>query len=269
MGTVAAALAALAAVGVVFAAWEDHEALLRRRLAAAPPGRSWRPRPRRWALPVAGVVVAVAASVGGGAGLTAGVVSVLVLGVFVDLTVRARTGRRALGAAADVVRAGEALAGTLRTGAIPATALGWLAPDHLVLAEAASAQAVGGDVAAALRRAATEPGRAGLADLAAAWEVSLRTGASLGLAIEAIAEELARRREVAATVTVELAASRMAGRLMALLPGAGVLLGYGLGGDPVAFLTASPAGWACLVVAVTLAGAGLEWTDRIAARAGR
>ena len=85
--------------------------------------------------------------------------------------------------------------------------------------------------------------------------------------IDAIAEE-PTGQELASTVAVELAASRAASRLLAVLPVAGIGLGYGFGGDPVAFLTETR--WAaCLVVAVALAVAGLWWTDALADRASR
>ncbi len=261
--------AALAAALAVLAGWDDGPARVTRRLLPAPPPRGPSRFPRaRWLGPGAVGLLFVAAASGGRL-LALAVVVLIGAGTAADLTGRSRGRRRAAETAAEVVRAGEGLAGLLRTGAIPATALATLAADHPVLQEAAAAQAVGGDAATTLRRCAEGPGRAGLADLAAAWEVSARTGASLGAAVEAISDELARRQEIESTVAVELAASRAAGRLMAALPVVGVLLGYALGGDPVGFLLTSPAGWVCLVAATALASAGLVWTDRLAERARR
>ncbi len=267
-------LAALAASCAVGAGWDDADARLGRRLArGAERGADRRPRARvRWVRrlgPVLALAVVVAGAAGGGRAAAPALVASIAVLATVDLGTSERARRAARETAAEVVRAGEGLAGLLRTGAIPSSALATLAADHPVLQEAAAAQAVGGDAAAALRRGAGGPGAAGLAELAAAWEVSARTGASLGAAVEAISDELARRQEVDSTVSVELAASRTAGRLMALLPIAGVLLGLALGGDPVGFLLGSPAGWLCLVAATTLAAAGLLWTDRLADRARR
>ena len=260
---------ALAAAVAVLAGWDDRQARLARRLLPPPAPRGVSgARPARRLGPPAVALLVVAAAAGGQA-LAIGLVALIGLATGADLTGRARRRRVAAETAAEVVRAGEGLAGLLRTGAIPATALSALAADHPVLQEAAAAQAVGGDAAVALRRCAAGPGRAGLADLAAAWEVSARTGASLGAAVEAISDELARRQEIESTVSVELAASRAAGRLMAALPVAGLLLGSALGGDPVGFLLTSPPGWLCLVLAAALAAAGLVWTDRLAERARR
>nr|NLI50445.1 pilus assembly protein TadB [Propionibacterium sp.] len=267
-------VAACAAAVAVLAGWDDGDARLGRRLTQGKPAREGSRRRRRaswgrWGGPAAVLAVATAGTVAGAGTAAAVLVASIALLTAAELLERAQARRAARETAAEVVRAGEGLAGLLRTGAIPATALAALSGDHPVLQEAAAAQAVGGDAAAALRRGATGAGRAGLAQLAAAWEVSARTGASLGAAVEAIAAELARRQEVESTVTVELAASRTAGRLMALLPLAGVGLGFVLGGDPVGFLLAGPAGWLCLVSATALAAAGLLWTDRLAERARR
>lgn len=269
---VASVLAALAVAAALWVGWADSGARLKRRLARdRPPRRRPVRRPGGGlimaGLAVAAAMAAIAAGTAGGWGAALPVAALIVALAAADLRTRGRGHRRAAQTAAEVVRAGEGLAGLLRTGAIPASALVILAVDHPVLAEAAAAQEVGADPAAALRRCAEGPGRAGLAELAAAWEVSARTGASLGAAVEAIADELARRQDVESTVAVELAASRAAGRLMALLPGVGVVLGYALGGDPLEFLLGSPAGGVCLVTATALAAAGLIWTDRLAERA--
>ena len=54
---------------------------------------------------------------------------------------------------------------------------------------------------------------------------------------------------------------------MAVLPLVGIGLGYALGGDPLGFLLAQPAGWVCLNVGVALVCAGVWWIDAIAAQA--
>ena len=166
--------------------------------------------------------------------------------------------------AAAVMSAARLLAGLLRLGHVPSAALRLAARDAPVLAEIVAVEQVGGEVAPLLRRAGTRGGSEGLAELGAAWEVAERTGASLGATLDALAERLTAAGNLQDVVNAELAAPRATGRLLAVLPLAGLLLGYGLGGDPLAFLTGSPAGQLSLVAGITLGCAGVLWTERIA-----
>jgi len=266
-------VAALAAGALAWLAVDDPGGALGRRLAAARAGDVGRPgggRRGRW-VRVAGIAVLVvgAALIGGRAAATLAVLGTIATGAGDVLLRRAKSRREAGRAAEETARAAETLAGLLRVGVLPAAAVAAVARDHPVLAEAAALQAVGGEPVGALRRAADAPGCEGLRDLAAAWEVAARTGASMSATLEAIADDLARRQESTSTVAVELAASRSAGRMLAALPAAGVLLGYGFGGDPLAFLLGNPVGELCLIVAAGLMAAGLLWTDVLAERAAR
>jgi tight adherence protein B len=65
-------------------------------------------------------------------------------------------------------------------------------------------------------------------------------------------------------VSAELAAPRSTGKLMAALPLVGVGLGYLLGGRPLEWLVAGPPGWACLLLGLLLAAAGVLWIERLA-----
>jgi len=163
-----------------------------------------------------------------------------------------------------VTSAARLLAGLLRLGHVPAAALRAAAQEAPPLAEVVAVQQVGGEVAPILRRLGARPGSEGLAELGAAWQVADRTGASLGATLDALAERLTAAGSVNDVVSAELAAPRATGRLLAVLPFAGLLLGYGLGGDPLAFLTGSPAGRLSLIVGVALGCAGVLWTERIA-----
>ena len=60
---------------------------------------------------------------------------------------------------------------------------------------------------------------------------------------------------------------RATGRLLTALPLLGIGMGFVSGGDPVAFLTTTMIGKACLVGAVVLVCAGLVWTELLATRA--
>ena len=169
---------------------------------------------------------------------------------------------------AEVVRACQLVGGMLGLGQVPAEALRAAAARTPVLAEAAAVQSLGGEVAAVLRRAATEPGREGLSQLANAWQVAEQTGASMATTLTAVAERLAADLALRATVEAELSAPRATGRLLAMLPVAAVGLGYLLGGDPIVFLTGSLLGQFCLAGGALLGCVGLIWTELLADRYG-
>lgn len=210
------------------------------------------------------------------AGLAAGwiggwAVAVASGGVVATVTWTARRNWRRRAAArerAEVVRACQLIGGMLGLGQVPAEALRAAAGRAPVLAEAAAVQALGGEVAAVLRQAAARPGREGLGQLAGAWEVAEQTGASMASTLTAVAERLAAELALRATVEAELSAPRATGRLLAGLPVAGIGLGYLLGGDPIAFLTSSLFGQACLALGAVLGCAGLVWTELLADRHG-
>jgi len=54
-----------------------------------------------------------------------------------------------------------------------------------------------------------------------------------------------------------------------VLPLGVLLLGSGIGGDPVGFLTGSTAGLVCLALGIALSFGGLLWLERIAGRVPR
>ena len=232
--------------------------------AADPRGRTARAWPAWAGMVLASAAVPVAGGLMGGPsgavlGFSAGVVTFTV-GVFVRKA-RRRSGRARL--RTEVVRGCQVLAAQLRVGLVPAAALTAAARDCPVLAEAAAEHAVGVPAPVALRRVRARHGLV-LEELATAWTVAERAGASLTDTIDALAERLTARREVERLAEAELAAPRATGRLLALLPFAGLGLGYLFGGDPVGFLTGSTVGQLCLVLGTVLACAGALWTERLA-----
>ena len=72
-----------------------------------------------------------------------------------------------------------------------------------------------------------------LADLAAAWRLVEVTGARLAARPARLAEAARTDEAVRREVAAQLAGPRATALLLALLPAAGVLLGTGLGADPV------------------------------------
>jgi tight adherence protein B len=144
-----------------------------------------------------------------------------------------------------------------RTAQVPASA-------EVVVPRAFAAARSGGDVAQGLRWDAAAPGAEGLRGVAACWDVAMGSGAAmspaLSLLVRGLRAEQAHRREVAAT----LAAPRATARLLALLPGAGLLMGTGLGVDPMGLLLGTPIGAALLMTGGGLALLGVIWTERLA-----
>jgi tight adherence protein B len=255
-GAVAVSLAAVA--GAVL---PGHRDVVLRRVAATRGGGAARPVAVPWWAPVP----AVAAAVGwwSGSVLLAAAAGVAVLAAGRARSARAarRRSARRRAAALELV---TTLAAELRGGAEPRSALAAAAAAaHPAVAAAARSPAA--DVTGALAAVDEDVGL--LSDLAAAWRVVELTGAPLAgpaarLAAAARADE-AVRREVAA----QLAGPRATALLLAVLPVSGILLGTGLGADPVGFLLTTPPGRVCLLVGTLLVAAGVSWTEAIAARA--
>jgi tight adherence protein B len=179
----------------------------------------------------------------------------------------------------EQARAAEAcgvLAAELRAGRSPAHALEAAAaaawgPAATALRSAAATAWLGGDVPAALAVPAGGSEASAVPELlhglAACWTVCSTTGSGLAAAVDRLA---AAQRAAAAqrrAVAVELAAPRATARLLALLPGVGLLMAVGLGAAPLQFLLSTPAGRLCLVLGVLLEVVGLRWTARLASRA--
>jgi tight adherence protein B len=118
-------------------------------------------------------------------------------------------------------------------------------------------------VPAGLRAAARLEGAEGLAGVAACWQVAVDGGAGLADGLDRIADALRADREQREDLRAQLAAPRSTVALLALLPVFGLVLGGGLGADPVGILLRTPAGLGCLAVGGLLEWAGLAWTARI------
>ncbi|WP_236082113.1 type II secretion system F family protein [Acidipropionibacterium jensenii] len=169
----------------------------------------------------------------------------------------------------QVTEAARALAGRLSIGEVPSLALASIADELEVLAPARRAQEVGADVPEALLRAARTPGQESLTGLARAWRMADLTGAPLAGATTAVAEAMRRRTRLEATLDSELAGPRASGRLMGLLPLAGLGMAQMVGAEPVAFLTSSSAGPICVLAAVALSCGGVLWSEALANRVHR
>ncbi len=197
-------------------------------------------------------------------------VLVVLLGVLAGgvlrLVRRRRAAREAEHRAGQVLAVCDALASDLMAGQPPLSSLERAAAEWPELAPVAVAGRMGADVPEALRDLARRPGGGQLRAVAATWRVSQDTGAGLAAAIDRTASTLRAERRTARLVSSELAAAHATARMLAVLPIAVLLLGAGVGGDPIGFLTGSTPGLVCLALGLALSFSGLLWLERIADR---
>lgn len=259
----------LAAGGVAVAVW----------LLIPPPRAAWRVLRRGRRSPIDAVARARGSVLTALAAVSTGALVVLVDGTTLALglillgavaaawRIRSRIRRRhAADECADaVVEVCEALAGELRAGQPPLVSMRRAAEAWPPMETVAAAGELGADVPRALRRLAGRPGASGLAQVAAAWQVSEGSGGAMAGALDRVAKASRARRATDRLVASELASARATARLVAGLPLVVLLMGSGLGGDPWGFLTSTPLGLACLSLGLLLAYAGLEWIEKIAA----
>lgn len=262
MSLAAAVLAAMA----VRLRWPDGRSQVRVRLGSAPPVVS-----PVWAAAVAlaaGAVVQPWVPRPSGPGVVLALTVVAVAGFAAVQVRRSRARSTVVRHRAEVAELVGLMAAELRAGVLPQRMVAGLAVDFPALDAAARAADLGGDVVGALRDASTAPGREVLRDVAGAWWVSDRSGAPLAAVIERLEQSARADREIAREVEAGVAPARATGRLMAALPAVGLLLGSGMGGDPLAVLTGTWVGVGCLALGCGLACAGVAWIERIAASSG-
>lgn len=99
--------------------------------------------------------------------------------------------------------------------------------------------------------------------LGAGWELSARYGVPWAALIETVAADLADRQRAESLRNAQVAGPRVSGYVLAVLPALGILLGAGMGADPVHVLLHTGVGAVLLLVGSTLTCLGLAWTASI------
>jgi tight adherence protein B len=225
-------------------------------------GLVWRGRPALG--PVSGAVVAAALLLALGAPVLLLPTVAIVVWTSGRVVSRARRDRAAACRRDQVLEACEDLLGELHAGRPPQAALikaGEVWPE---LAPVAGAARLGGDVPAALRAVAEEPGAGAMGRIAGAWQLCATTGSGLADAIEQVLLTVRMEHEVAGAVRAELASARATARLLAVLPVLVLVMAEGIGADPWSFLLSTTPGLVCLGLGTALAAGGIAWLDRIA-----
>jgi tight adherence protein B len=193
-----------------------------------------------WTLVLAAAVAGVVAGALGGP--VAAVVAVSYTAYAVRSLRRTASERRAAlarTAALDVI---GGLAADLRAGMAPASALG-------------VARRALEDPDPAVRRARER--------IDAACEVSERLGAPLADLLDRVESDLRGAERARTAVAAQTGGARASAVLLALLPVAGVGLGYAMGARPDHALLHTPLGGGCVLVALLLQYAGMAWTGRM------
>lgn len=218
--------------------------------------------PRRAGLLLAVVATLAVGTFSGHPGWVAAAATAVAAGVW--LLREAGSARRIAAAHLETSRAASSLALLLRTGMIPSVAIQEASEGCESLRPAAAASRLGADVHVALAEVARIPGHEGFATVAAAWQVSARTGAPVAPVLHRVAEALRQEGQVRAVIDAELAAARASSRIMAVLPFLALLLGTLMGAEPMAFLGSHWMGEVLVFAGVALAVAGVFWTERLA-----
>jgi tight adherence protein B len=166
----------------------------------------------------------------------------------------------------------DVLVGELRVGAHPVAAFS-VAADEVDGVVAASLMAVaargrlGADVAAGLQSAARMSSLPTHWErLAVCWHLAQDHGLAIATLMQTAQRDIAERERFSARVDAGMTGARTTAAVLAGLPMLGIGLGELIGAKPVHFLVSGGTGGWLLIIGVTLACAGLLWSDRITAQ---
>jgi len=184
---------------------------------------------------------------------------------------QARVKRRAAESAA-LQGALDVLVGELRVGAHPVAAFS-LAATEVEGAVADSLRAVaararlGADVPAGLHSVARSSSLpAHWERLAVCWRLAQDHGLAIATLMQTAQRDIVERDRFSAKVDAGMTGARTTAAVLAGLPLVGIGLGQLIGAEPVSFLLSDGVGGWLLVIGVTLACAGLLWSDQITAK---
>lgn len=158
------------------------------------------------------------------------------------------------------------MADDLAMGQVPEDAIAVAADRWPALLPVVVAAQLHHEVSPALREVAALPGAAGLLDVAAAWQVSSRSGSSLAEVLREVAHLLVARERRARLVDSELAAARATAMVVSGLPVLVLGMGAGLGANSWSFFVTG-LGTLVLGLGCLLLFAGWAWLDWLAERA--
>ncbi|GGM05347.1 type II secretion system F family protein [Nakamurella endophytica] len=291
------AAAALVLLALAAAVWPAARGVGTLRRVESATGRVGRPRRterrlrtggvvRWWPLAAAGGAAGAAAALGTSVAVAAGLVAGTV-GTLVRVEAAQVRTRRARAAVLLAVRtlARELHAGAPPDRAVLAAAQAHPGPGEQALLAVSAAIAVGdrplGDrrppgvgarASGADRRrtgratGAVDPVTTAAARLTGAWVLAARHGVPWSRLVETTADDLEEAVRSEDAARAQSAGPRMSGYVLAVLPALGLLLGAGMGADPVHVLLRTPIGGVLLLAGTALTCAGLAWTARIVRR---
>ncbi|MET3807111.1 tight adherence protein B [Nakamurella sp. UYEF19] len=197
----------------------------------------------------------------------------------VAMLVRSESGRRHRRRdLVDMLAGCRTLGREIRAGAAPMAAIRASAQEQhgrsaRMLADLAVAVSVdrGRAPAASNGLQAVVDGRRGRSDriaeitdrLATAWLLSARYGVPLAVLVDTVSDDLDERLSATSQREAQVSGPRVSGYVLAAMPALGVVLGVGMGADPLHVLFFTGAGQLMLMTGTALTCAGLAWTARI------
>lgn len=211
------------------------------------------------------------------AGPAASCAVLLIAATVVALTTAELRRRRDSKQIGSLLVATRTLAREVRTGASPVAAVLATAAAHPACGAALDQLAVAvvgrrdGPPNLAGARPDPDPTPGGRSDQAAevvarlgdGWELSARHGVPWAALIDTVATDLADRQRADSLRTAQVAGPRVSGYVLAVMPALGILLGAGMGADPVHVLRDTGVGSVLLLVGSGLTCLGLAWTASI------
>lgn len=219
----------------------------------------------RW---VVGLIGGAASAIWAVAGPAVAASTGLLLVTVAGLTRGELRRRREQSALVEMLAAVRALGRELRSGAQPLAAVSAVAAAHRgssgLMLEQLGTDVVsdrGGGTAPLTR--STDPASEIDGRLAAGWVLSVRYGVPWVGVIDALATDLADRVRAGSARAAQVSGPRVSGYVLAMMPVLGLLLGVGMGTDPVGILLGTAAGHLMLLAGCTLTCIGLWWTARI------